>query len=85
MIHEQQGYHWQFEKTMKLRSETMNGSSGPEKADPAPELANTGQGNDPKQPTQQPPQPVAPLVKKPPPSETRLTRSPRPNIPKPAS
>lgn len=33
MLHQQQGYHWQFEKTMKVRSETMNGSSGPENGD----------------------------------------------------
>jgi len=46
MLHQQQGYHWQFEKTMKVRSETMNGSSGPENAEGDGEAVENKEGAD---------------------------------------
>lgn len=36
MLHQQQGFQWQFGKTMRLRSETVNESAAGEKADPQP-------------------------------------------------
>lgn len=37
MLHQQQGFQWQFAKTMRLRSETMNGSNGGEKREAQPQ------------------------------------------------
>lgn len=42
MLHRQQGYHWQFGKTMRVRSETMNMSNGGEKADGDGDAAPVG-------------------------------------------
>lgn len=37
MLHQQQGFQWQFAKTMRLRSETMNESNGGEKGEAQPQ------------------------------------------------